>query len=77
MWDVLSGDFDFRQTAAQCLENVCANAQAGSIIVFHDSIKTNDKLRVLLPQVLEYFARKDFRFAALPMQRQAKLATAG
>jgi peptidoglycan/xylan/chitin deacetylase (PgdA/CDA1 family) len=67
MWDVLSGDFDPRQTATQCLNNVCLHAQPGSIIVFHDSVKTNTKLRSILPKVLETFSAKGFRFEALPM----------
>jgi len=39
MWDVLSADFDSSITKEKCLQNVLENAQNGSIIVFHDSIK--------------------------------------
>ncbi len=65
MWDVLSGDFDPKISAQQCLENVIQNAEAGSIIVFHDSIKANEKLRYVLPRVLKHFNHHGFSFHAL------------
>ena len=55
MWDVLSGDFDTSITAQECFSNVKNNAQEGSIIVFHDSLKAIDKLKIVLPQVISYF----------------------
>lgn len=65
MWDVLSGDFDPAISGEQCLHNVVDNAQRGSIIVFHDSIKAEEKLRYTLPLVLEHFAERGYRFEAL------------
>ena len=65
MWDVLSGDFDPKISAEQCLANVVNNAQAGSIIVFHDSLKAEEKLRVVLPRVLEHFAAQGYQFESL------------
>ena len=55
MWDVLSGDFDTSISAQECFTNVKNNAQEGSIIVFHDSLKAIDKLKIVLPQVISYF----------------------
>ncbi len=69
MWDVLSGDFDHSQSTAQCLYNVQQHAGPGSIVVFHDSIKSNTKLRAILPKVLEHFSDQGFRFNPLPMHR--------
>lgn len=77
MWDVLSGDFDPRQSAEQCLDNVLQNARSGSIIVLHDSLKTDQKLRYILPRLLEYFSAKDFRFEALPMRHPVEPASLG
>tara|TARA_R110000787_G_scaffold43892_2_gene107455 strand:+ start:23255 stop:23926 length:672 start_codon:yes stop_codon:yes gene_type:complete len=54
MWDVLSADFDTKISKEKCLENVLKNIQVGSIVVFHDSLKSNEKLRYVLPKVLDY-----------------------
>jgi peptidoglycan/xylan/chitin deacetylase (PgdA/CDA1 family) len=68
MWDVLSGDFDTNISAEQCLANVLDNARRGSIVVFHDSLKAVEKLKYVLPRVLEYFNNKGYKFAALNEQ---------
>ncbi|MCB0636165.1 MAG: polysaccharide deacetylase family protein [Lewinella sp.] len=65
MWDVLSGDFDPNLSEEQCLHNVISNAEAGSIIVFHDSLKAEEKLRYALPRTLEHFSQLGYRFDAL------------
>lgn len=65
MWDVLSGDFDPKTTEEQCLRNVINNTRAGSIIVFHDSIKSQHKLRYTLPKVLRHFTEEGYHFDAL------------
>lgn len=62
MWDVLSGDFDPLISWEHCLQNVVKNAQKGSIVVFHDSIKAWENLRNVLPRVLEYFANQGYSF---------------
>ena len=65
MWDVLSADFDTTITAQKCLENVIRNTKNGSIIVFHDSIKAQDKIQFVLPEVLEYYSNKGYCFKAI------------
>ena len=65
MWDVLSGDFDPCTTAEQCLDNVLQNARAGSIIVLHDSLKSEQKLRHILPLILAHFIREGYSFDAM------------
>ncbi|MBP6523181.1 MAG: hypothetical protein KA251_09325, partial [Saprospiraceae bacterium] len=65
MWDVLSGDFDPNISAEQCLQNVLKNTVAGSIIVFHDSIKSFEKLKYVLPKVLNYYSEQGYQFANL------------
>lgn len=65
MWDILSGDFDQNLSKEQCLKNVMGYANAGSVIVFHDSIKAQERLEFVLPKVLEHFSAKGFRFEAL------------
>lgn len=65
MWDVLSADFDPKITPEECLNNVLKNTQNGSIIVFHDSLKSQEKLRYSLPKVLEFYAGKGVAFKAI------------
>ncbi len=66
MWDVLSADFDTRLDGATCVRNVVEHSVPGSIVVFHDSLKAAERLRHTLPLVLEHFAQKGYRMAALP-----------
>ncbi len=61
MWDLLSADFDLEISKEECLNNVLKNIQAGSIIVFHDSLKSNEKLRYVLPKVLDYLKNNEFK----------------
>ncbi len=65
MWDVLSGDFDTTITGDECAQNVIQHAGPGSIIVFHDSAKAMDRLRVALPKVLSHFSNLGYQFKAL------------
>ena len=65
MWDVISGDFDNSITPSKCLDNVLLNAEAGSIVVFHDSEKAFNNLRYALPITLEHFYHKGYSFKSL------------
>ena len=62
MWDVLSYDFDNSITPERCLENVISNTQQGSIIVFHDSIKSEKNLKFALPKAIKVLKEKGFVF---------------
>ncbi len=62
MWDVLSGDFDTKISQDQCLDNVISNTGAGSIVVFHDSLKSQNILEYVLPRTLEHFSQQGFSF---------------
>ncbi|HVB04190.1 MAG TPA: polysaccharide deacetylase family protein [Chitinophagaceae bacterium] len=66
MWDVLSGDFDPDKTGEKCQENVISHSVPGSIIVFHDSRKAWERMRVALPGCLDYFGNKKWPCHALP-----------
>tara|TARA_B100000795_G_scaffold213796_1_gene167471 strand:- start:9222 stop:9836 length:615 start_codon:yes stop_codon:yes gene_type:complete len=65
MWDVLSGDFDTSLSGEKCAEAVIDNTTNGSIIVFHDSIKAADRLKIALPIVLETLTSQGFTFKAI------------
>ena len=62
MWSVLSGDFDNGISPQKCYDNVIKNASNGSIVVFHDSEKANERMRYSLPLVLQYFSELGFVF---------------
>ena len=68
MWDVLSGDFDRNLSANECYEKVIRSTKNGSIIVFHDSLKAFEKLKIVLPKTLEYFSNLGYTFKALESQ---------
>ncbi len=66
MWDVLSGDFDQSLSPEQCLRHVIDHIRPGSIVVFHDSAKAFERLKVALPGVLEFCKEKNWQVKALP-----------
>jgi peptidoglycan/xylan/chitin deacetylase (PgdA/CDA1 family) len=65
MWDVLSVDYSNKISPEKCLKNVIDNVRAGSIIVFHDSIKAKENLMYALPKAIENLLQKDFLFEKL------------
>jgi len=65
MWDVLSFDWEASINKETCLKNVITKTTAGSIIVFHDSVKASKNMQYALPKVLEHFSSKGYRFKAL------------
>lgn len=65
-WDVLSEDFDVRLEPQQCLNNVLYRAKRGSIVVLHDNLLSEERMRYVLPRTLEHFAREGYHFPVLP-----------
>lgn len=65
MWDVMSYDFDIDISEEKCYQNVVKNAKEGSIVVFHDSVKSEKNMKATLPKVLKYFSKKGFEFRCL------------
>ena len=65
MWDVLSGDFEKNVSAERCLQMVLKYTESGSVVVFHDSIKTYEKLQKVLPQFLDYYTSRGYKFVTL------------
>lgn len=62
MWSVLSGDFDEKRTKEDCLNTVLKYSKSGSIIVFHDSLKAEERMLYTLSSALESFTKKGFQF---------------
>jgi len=65
IWDVISGDYNPEISGKECLKNVTDNATTGSTIVLHDSIKAEKNLKIVLPQILEYYKEKGLEFRSL------------
>lgn len=68
MWDVLSKDYDSSQSAEMVYENVVRNVRPGSILVFHDNLKAEERLKQALPRILKTLTREGYRFDALNFQ---------
>lgn len=62
LWEVICGDFDPQLSPQQALDNVLQNAQDGSVLVFHDSVKAFRILKVILPKILAHFSSQGFVF---------------
>ena len=73
MWDVLSGDFDKNISQQQCLQNVLKNTGAGSIIVFHDSLKAFKNLEYAFPLVLENLQQRGYTFKKIEMNKSLEV----
>ena len=65
-WDVISRDYNESLSGAFCAKRVIDNARKGSIVVFHDSLKAEERLRIALPETLKHFSALGYRFDALP-----------
>jgi len=65
MWDVLSGDFEQDMTGPQCANNVIRRTRPGSIVVFHDNLISEERMRFALPKVLEALSAEGYRFPTL------------
>ncbi len=65
MWDVVTRDYSNRLTAQDVLENVKRYTRNGSIITFHDSIKSIDKLHEILPSAIEWLMKEGYEFRLL------------
>lgn len=64
MWSVLSGDFDLKLSPEHCLQNL-NHSRPGDIIVMHDNVKSEDKLRYCLPRFLDNYSKQGYNFCAL------------
>ncbi|MEO3405240.1 polysaccharide deacetylase family protein [Mucilaginibacter sp. CAU 1740] len=65
MWDVLSGDFDINLEPEACLKGVLKYTEAGSMVVFHDSLKAFERLEYVLPRALDVWSKEGYKFSSL------------
>lgn len=62
MWDLVTRDYSKWLTADDVVNNVKRYARNGSIITFHDSLKSIDKLRTALPESLQWLKDQGYAF---------------
>ncbi len=67
MYDLVTRDYAQKITPEEVLENVKRYTRNGSIIVFHDSLKSQANLRYALPRAIEWIKEQGYEFRALPM----------
>jgi len=60
MWDLVTRDYSKWLTGEDVFNNVKNYARNGSIITFHDSLKSIDKLRFALPQILQWLQEQGY-----------------
>lgn len=62
MWDLVTRDYSKWLTADDVFRNVRKYTRNGSIITFHDSLKSIDKLRTALPQSIQWLKDQGYEF---------------
>lgn len=62
MWDVVTRDYSKLLTAEDVVNNIKTYTRNGSIITFHDSLKSIDKLQTALPESLEWLISQGYQF---------------
>jgi peptidoglycan/xylan/chitin deacetylase (PgdA/CDA1 family) len=76
LWDVLSYDFNSKLTNEKCFNNVKHFTRPGSVVVFHDNIKSADNMFYALVQTLQVYTESGYRFESLSsdlISKQRKL----
>ena len=66
LWDVLTHDYNPKYTPAKILRIVQHFTRNGSIIVFHDSLKSKDRMLQALPKVIEWLQAEGYSIQPLP-----------
>ena len=62
MWDLVTRDYSKWTTAEDVVNNIKKFTRNGSIITFHDSLKSIDKLRTALPESLKWLKEQGYEF---------------
>lgn len=67
MWDLVTRDYSKKLRGPQVLANVMRYARNGSIITFHDSLKSwsNGNLQYALPRAIDFLLEEGYEFRLL------------
>ena len=62
MWDVVTRDYNQRLTGEQVFAKVKHYVRPGSIITFHDSVKSEKRMKYALPRSIEWLKDQGYKF---------------
>lgn len=62
MWDLVTRDYNRKFTGEQILKKVKRYVRNGSIITFHDSLKSEENIRYALPKAIEWLMEQGYEF---------------
>ena len=62
MWDLVTRDYSKWMTGRGIVNNVKRYARPGSIITFHDSLKSIEKLHYALPESIKWLEKQGYAF---------------
>ena len=62
MWDLVTRDYSKHLTAEDVYNNVRKYTRNGSIITYHDSLRSIDKLKTALPRCIEWLQQEGYEF---------------
>ena len=65
LWDVLTHDYEKSHTAEDLVRIVKRYVRNGSIITFHDSIKSNERMLAAVPMVIRELRNDGYTFETL------------
>ena len=65
LWDVLTRDYNPCRTPEAMLKQIKRETRPGSIINFHDSIKSNERMLKVLPQAIEWLLENKYEIKTL------------
>ena len=65
MWDILSKDYDLELSDEQVIKNATSDLTPGSIIVMHDNDKTANRMRNILPRILDIVLQEGWNFKTI------------
>lgn len=65
LWDVLTHDYEKSHTAEDLVRIVKRYVRNGSIITFHDSIKSNERMLAAVPMVIRELRNEGYTFETL------------
>ena len=64
-WDILTQDYNPAKTPEYMLARIKRQVRPGSIINFHDSLKSNERMLQVLPQAIEWLLAQGYNLLAL------------
>lgn len=68
LWSLLTADFDTKLDPKNMWRYIEKNIKAGDIIVLHDNIKSFEKIKFVLPLILELAVSRNWSLKAIPTQ---------